>query len=46
MIAPRVVVPMHYDTWPLIHQDARAFAAAVGKSADVRVMKPGESTEL
>jgi L-ascorbate metabolism protein UlaG (beta-lactamase superfamily) len=46
MIAPRVVVPMHYDTWPLIHQDALAFAAAVGNSADVRVMKPGESTEL
>jgi L-ascorbate metabolism protein UlaG (beta-lactamase superfamily) len=45
-LAPRVVVPMHYDTWPLIHQDAKAFAARVGDLAEVRILKPGESTEL
>ena len=42
-IEPRVVIPCHYDTWPIIEQDAEAFKAAVGSRAEVEVMKPGDS---
>jgi L-ascorbate metabolism protein UlaG (beta-lactamase superfamily) len=28
-VKPKVVIPLHYDTWPPIAQDAAAFAAAV-----------------
>jgi len=46
MIEPKVVIPMHYDTWPPIAQDARAFAAAVGARARVEILAPGESHEF
>lgn len=39
-IAPDVVIPCHYNTWPPIEQDARAFADAVGDRARVEVMAP------
>jgi L-ascorbate metabolism protein UlaG (beta-lactamase superfamily) len=46
MIEPKVVIPMHYNTWPPIAQDPRAFAAAVGTRARVVVLAPGESFEF
>jgi L-ascorbate metabolism protein UlaG (beta-lactamase superfamily) len=41
---PKRVVPIHYDTFPLIAQDAKAWAERVRKetSAVPVVMKPGE----
>lgn len=45
MIQPEVVVPMHYDTWPLIEQDPQRFADLVGDQAAVHVMKPGDVYE-
>ena len=45
-IAPDVVIPCHYDTWPPIEQDAGAFAAAVGDRAHVEVMAPGALFEF
>jgi L-ascorbate metabolism protein UlaG (beta-lactamase superfamily) len=41
MIRPDCVVPMHYDTWPVIAADPQAFAAAVGETARVVVLEPG-----
>lgn len=41
-IAPRLVVPMHYDTFPPIKADPREFTSKVGGAAPVRVLKPGE----
>lgn len=46
MIAPKVVIPMHYNTWPPIAQDPHAFAAAVGARARVVVLEPGGSFEF
>ena len=46
MIEPKVVIPIHYNTWPPIAQDAEAFKAAVGKRAHVEVMKPGDTYEF
>ncbi len=48
MIKPKVVIPMHYDTWDVIAQDPNAFSERVKKetSSDCVVVKPGESYEI
>lgn len=48
LLTPRRVVPIHYDTFPLIAQDANAWAERVRKetSAVPVVMKPGEWMEV
>ncbi len=48
MIQPKRVVPVHYDTWGFIKQDAIAWAQCVRQetSAEVHVLKPGEGVEL
>ena len=46
-LKPKLAVPMHYNTWPIIAQDAAAFAAQAAKSTHtVRVMKPGDTLEI
>ena len=42
-IQPRVVIPMHYDTFEMIAQDPEAFRTRVGKTAEVQIMKPGST---
>ncbi len=42
-IEPKVVIPVHYNTWPLIEQDPEHFADLVGESAHVEIMQPGDS---
>ncbi len=48
LLAPKQVVPIHYNTWDVIQQDPDAFARRVEKEtkAKARVLKPGESLEL
>jgi L-ascorbate metabolism protein UlaG (beta-lactamase superfamily) len=48
LLDPRLVVPMHYDTFDVIRQDARAFAQRVKTTtgADAVVMSPGDSLDL
>lgn len=46
MIRPKVVVPMHYNTFDLIKQDPKKFAQKVGGTAKVVILKPGESHEV
>lgn len=44
MIRPKLTIPMHYDTFPVIRQDAAAFAAAVQAAGfAAKALKPGES---
>jgi L-ascorbate metabolism protein UlaG (beta-lactamase superfamily) len=45
-IEPRVVIPCHYNTFPVIEQDAEAFRAAVGDRAQVEIMKPGSTLDF
>lgn len=45
LLKAKIVVPIHYNTWPVIAADPEAFASAC-KGAEVRVLKPGESLEL
>ena len=41
-IEPEVVIPVHYNTWPLIEQDPERFRDLVGDRARVEVMQPGD----
>ena len=46
MIQPKVVIPIHYNTWPLIAQDPERFRDLVGDQAEVRVLEPGATYEF
>ncbi|HZJ09636.1 MAG TPA: metal-dependent hydrolase [Trueperaceae bacterium] len=48
LLQPKRVVPMHYDTFDLLSQDAVAFASAVRSrtSAECEVLRPGETIDL
>ncbi len=48
MIKPKVVIPMHYNTWDLIAQDPKKFCEMVSKetSSQCVVVAPGESYEI
>jgi L-ascorbate metabolism protein UlaG (beta-lactamase superfamily) len=48
LIQPKKVMPIHYNTWPLLNQDAEAWAARVRKetSATPVILKPGDWTDL
>lgn len=48
MIAPKMVIPMHYNTWPLIAQDPALFKQQVETRLNipVRIVNPGEAIAL
>jgi L-ascorbate metabolism protein UlaG (beta-lactamase superfamily) len=48
LIEPKKVVPIHYNTWPIIAQDANAWAARVRKetTAESIVLQPGQEIVL
>ena len=48
MIQPKKVIPIHYDTWPLIAQDAQAWAAKVKAQTltEPIVLQPGEDATI
>ena len=45
LLRPRHVVPIHYNTWPLIEQDVKAWASRVHRETEAVVhdIQPGES---
>jgi L-ascorbate metabolism protein UlaG (beta-lactamase superfamily) len=48
LVKPRLVIPIHYDTFPLLKQDAQAFKLAVEESTSTSclVLAPGEEVTL
>jgi L-ascorbate metabolism protein UlaG (beta-lactamase superfamily) len=49
LVQPRAVIPMHYNTFPVIEQDPREFDRLVAKMAPgvrVEIMSPGDSRVL
>jgi len=47
MLRPKLVVPVHYNTFPYIQADPDAFAEAIRREdMEARVLAPGESFEL
>jgi L-ascorbate metabolism protein UlaG (beta-lactamase superfamily) len=47
-LRPKKVIPDHYGTWPLIQQDADAWAKRVKSETQSEpvLLKPGETLEL
>ncbi|HKP77201.1 MAG TPA: metal-dependent hydrolase [Longimicrobiaceae bacterium] len=43
MIEPDVVIPMHYNTFPVIEQNPEGFRTLVGDAATVEILEPGGS---
>ncbi len=48
LLQPKKVVPIHYNTWPLLNQDAAAWAARVHKETQAKavVLRPGEWVDV
>jgi L-ascorbate metabolism protein UlaG (beta-lactamase superfamily) len=48
MVKPKHVIPVHYNTWPVIEQDPNAWADRVEAetASKAHVLKPGESFSL
>jgi L-ascorbate metabolism protein UlaG (beta-lactamase superfamily) len=47
LIRPKHVVPIHYNTWELIAQDAKKWSERVSKlGVQVHVLKPGQSLTI
>ena len=48
LIEPKRVIPDHYDTWPLIAQDAQAWANRISSETETEpvVLSPGASCDL
>jgi len=48
LLEPKMVVPIHYNTFEVIRQDPEAFRGAVERETESRaqVLKPGEQLEL
>ncbi len=48
LLRPKHVIPIHYNTWPLIAQDPHAWAQRVRQETDaqVHVLNPGDTFEL
>ena len=47
LVQPKIVVPMHYGTFPPLKGTPQEFIDALGNSAvEVRVMKPGETLAM
>jgi L-ascorbate metabolism protein UlaG (beta-lactamase superfamily) len=45
-VKPKVAIPMHWGTFPVLEADPHAFERAVGKLARVVVLQPGESFDF
>jgi L-ascorbate metabolism protein UlaG (beta-lactamase superfamily) len=47
-VRPKLAIPCHYNTWPVIEQDAAAWAQRVEAETDtkVQVLSPGGSLDL
>jgi len=48
MLEPKAVIPIHFNTWDLLAQDANAWAERVHKETKTKavILKPGESYSL
>ncbi|MFW9966477.1 MAG: metal-dependent hydrolase [Candidatus Thorarchaeota archaeon] len=49
LVKPKIVIPIHYNTFPAIEQDPKEFEKCVDKMAPgvkVDIMNPGDSREL
>ena len=45
-LRPKKVMPIHYNTFPIIKADPEEFKKAVGNLSEVVIIKPGNSFKL
>ena len=45
-LRPKRVIPIHYNTFPIIKTDPNDFKELVGNLAEVSILSPGESLDL
>ena len=46
-VKPKIAVPMHYDTWEIIHADPEEFKKRLqGSGVRVEILKPNQSLQL
>ncbi len=45
-VKPKVAIPMHWGTFPVLEQDPQPFVKAVGAMARVAVLRPGQSFDF
>ena len=45
-VKPKIAIPMHWDTFDVIAADPQRFVAAVGQTAEVVVLQPGQRHEF
>jgi len=45
-VKPKVAIPMHWGTFPVLESDPQKFTKAVGKQAQVVVLQPGQSYDF
>jgi L-ascorbate metabolism protein UlaG (beta-lactamase superfamily) len=45
-VKPKVAIPMHWSTFPVIEADPQAFKRAVGTLAEVVVLQPGDTYDF
>ncbi|MDP7421870.1 MAG: MBL fold metallo-hydrolase, partial [bacterium] len=46
LLGARKVIPMHFNTFPIIQQDPENFKTLVGNAAEVIILKPGEAADI
>ncbi len=47
LIKPKLAIPMHYKTWPIIDKDPEEFKKlAEERGVNVKILKPGETLEF
>jgi L-ascorbate metabolism protein UlaG (beta-lactamase superfamily) len=48
LLQPKKVLPIHYNTWPLLNQDAAAWATSVRQQTSTTpvILKPGEWVDV
>jgi L-ascorbate metabolism protein UlaG (beta-lactamase superfamily) len=45
-VQTKKVIPIHYGTFPIVSADPEEFKSKVGDTADVIILKPGETYNL
>ncbi|MCL5040838.1 MAG: metal-dependent hydrolase [Firmicutes bacterium] len=48
MLKPKAIIPMHYNTWPVIQANPEEFRQKIQarQAVEVRILAPGQSTEF
>ncbi len=46
LVKPKIAIPMHYNTWEPIKADPNEFKKLAEQYAEIRILNPGESTEI